>query len=104
MGGELLSSGCPVDAPFPVDPNREDIIGWGYAQQRVNPGDVGPWLNWLWAWQNPQPDKEIVGLRFEPKAGTVVLSAISAGRASSLPAPMGDAPEGAVDAICGNPV
>ncbi len=83
--GENCFRAVAQNAPFPVDPNREEIIAWGYAQQRVNPGDVGPWLNWLWAWHNPQPDKEIVGLRFEPKTGTVVLSAISAGRASSLP-------------------
>jgi hypothetical protein len=42
-------------------------------------------VNWLWAWKNPQPDKTIVGIRFEPVSGLVVVSAISAGEACSLP-------------------
>jgi hypothetical protein len=47
--------------------------------------DSGSWVNWLWAWENPHPQKAIAGVRFEPVAGVVVVSAISAGEASSLP-------------------
>jgi hypothetical protein len=65
-----------VDAPGTV---------WGIAQTRVNTADSGPWVNWLWAWRNPHPDKEIVALRFVPKSGLVVISAVSAGRATSQP-------------------
>ncbi|MFB3902627.1 MAG: CehA/McbA family metallohydrolase [Acidobacteriota bacterium] len=83
--GENCFQAVAQRAPFPVDPSQEESVAWGFAQQRLNPGDNGPWLNWLWAWQNPHPDKAIVGLRFEPKCGTTIISAISAGRASSHP-------------------
>ncbi len=72
--------------PHPVRAHHEQTAGgWGWSQTRVNVADSGPWVNWLWAWQNPHPDKAIVGVRFEPKSGVVVVSAISAGNASSLP-------------------
>jgi hypothetical protein len=58
---------------------------WGTSQTRGNTADGGKWVNWLWAWQNPHPEKEIVGLRFAPKSGLVVVSAVSAGRATSHP-------------------
>jgi hypothetical protein len=44
-----------------------------------------PWVNWLWAWQNPHPDKTIVAVRFEPVSGVVIVSALAAGDASSQP-------------------
>jgi hypothetical protein len=43
------------------------------------------WINWLWAWESLYPEKAIVGIRFEPVSGVVIVSAISAGDASSLP-------------------
>ncbi|UCC64324.1 MAG: hypothetical protein JSV36_04515, partial [Anaerolineae bacterium] len=58
---------------------------WGRTQTRGTAADNGPWVNWLWAWQNPHPGKAIVGVRFEPVSGLVVVSAVSAGDASSLP-------------------
>ena len=82
--GENCFQAVPHNHPIPTDPDQENVA-WGFSQQRAIPADLAPWLNWLWAWQNPHPDKEIVSLRFEPKTGTLVLSAISAGRASSLP-------------------
>jgi hypothetical protein len=42
-------------------------------------------VNWLWAWENPHPEKAIVAFRFEPAYGLVILSAISAGDVSSTP-------------------
>jgi len=57
----------------------------GASQTRVEGRWRGPWINWLWAWQNPRADKAIVGVRFEPVSGTVVVSAIAAGDACSLP-------------------
>jgi len=59
--------------------------GWGVSQMRVGFPDEGPWVNWLWAWENPYPEKTISGLRFEPGAGAVVISAISAGDVAELP-------------------
>lgn len=59
--------------------------GWGKSQTRADAGDFGEWMNWLWAWENPHPEKVISGLRFEPGSGTVVISAVSAGNATSQP-------------------
>jgi len=58
---------------------------WGWSQTRAVAGAGGAWVNYLWAWKNPHPEKAIAGFRFEPASGAVVLSAISAGDASSLP-------------------
>jgi hypothetical protein len=51
----------------------------------VNVADSGTWVNWLWAWENPYPEKIITGIRFEPVSGVVIVSGISAGAASSQP-------------------
>jgi len=70
-------------------PHEQLSPGWGMAQTRVVQPDGGlgggQWINWLWAWENPHPDKAVVGIRFEPVSGLVIVSAISAGNASSLP-------------------
>ena len=58
---------------------------WGRTQTRVDPADGGPWVNWLWAWENPQPKAPVTGFRLEPVSGVIVLWAIAAGEASSLP-------------------
>jgi hypothetical protein len=42
-------------------------------------------MNWLWAWENPHPEKEIVGIRFEPVSGVLIVSGISAGSVISTP-------------------
>jgi hypothetical protein len=58
---------------------------WGMSQTRARILDLGSWCNWIWAWENPHPGKAITGLRVEPVSGVIVLSAISSGRATSLP-------------------
>lgn len=58
---------------------------WGVAQTRATTNDNTLWENWLWAWQNPRPDVPLVGIRFEPRAGVVVISALSAGDVDSFP-------------------
>jgi hypothetical protein len=60
-------------------------VYWGVSQTRARARDLGTWCNWIWAWKNPRPGKAIAGLRIEPVSGPIVLSAISAGRATSLP-------------------
>ena len=76
----------PHIKPRPVRAAHEQLIAdWGRSQMRARVEDREPWMNWLWAWRNPHPDKAITGIRFEPVSGTVVVSAISAGTASSLP-------------------
>ncbi|HUU59729.1 MAG TPA: CehA/McbA family metallohydrolase, partial [Phycisphaerae bacterium] len=54
-------------------------------QTRASSGDSSPWVNWLWAWENPHPRKVIAAVRFEPVAGAVVIAAITAGKVSSNP-------------------
>ena len=58
---------------------------WGRIQTRADSADHRPWVNWLWAWENPHPRKAIAGIRFECVSGVVVVSALSAGKAASMP-------------------
>jgi len=84
--GENCFESVPHRKPHPVRASHEQLIpDWGRSQTRAEVADGGPWMNWLWAWQNLHPDKAIVGVRFEPVSGLVVVSAISAGNASALP-------------------
>ena len=72
--------------PRPVRASHEQTTpGWGHSQTRASASDGGPWMNWLWAWENPHPRKRIAGFRFEPGEGTTILSGISAGRATETP-------------------
>jgi hypothetical protein len=72
--------------PSPGSPTQNQLMeGWGWQQTRVNTNDRFEWTNWLWAWQNPHPEKEVTGLRLESSAGTVVLAALSAGDVSENP-------------------
>jgi hypothetical protein len=73
--------------PYPRRASHEQpVADWGMSQWRVEQPDfVEPWTNWLWAWKNPCMDKSIVGVRFEPVTGVLLVSAISAGNASALP-------------------
>jgi hypothetical protein len=84
--GENCFEAVAHHKPFPVHAAHEQLKpGWGWTQTRVQAADSGPWTNWLWAWENPYPQKTIIGFRFEPKEGVIVISAISAGNTSSLP-------------------
>ena len=72
--------------PQPLRPPHEQLgPGWGHRQTRVSAADDGPWVNWLWAWENPHPGKAIAAIRFEPVSGSVLVSAVSAGKASAQP-------------------
>ncbi|MHB9031499.1 MAG: CehA/McbA family metallohydrolase [Anaerolineae bacterium] len=72
--------------PIPAGQEQQVPPGyWGVSQTRATTADSFPWTNWLFAWANPHPAKEIVGLYCEPQAGAVVLSAVSAGFVNELP-------------------
>lgn len=72
--------------PHPVRAHHEQPDGgWGYTQTRVASADEGPWVNWLWAWRNPHPRKQIAALRIEPGDGALVLFAVSGGKAAEHP-------------------
>lgn len=87
--GENIFEAVTHRKPYPRRGAHEQLSAdWGRTQTRVTQPDGGPgmeWVNWLWAWENPEADKTIVGIRFEPVAGPVIVSAISAGNVSSLP-------------------
>jgi hypothetical protein len=74
--------------PYPLRTLSEQPrpgIGWGNTQPRLDQPDAPPWVNWLWAWQNPHPDRKVAGLQIEPATGVLIVSAITAGRTSSIP-------------------
>ncbi|MBN1998920.1 CehA/McbA family metallohydrolase [candidate division KSB1 bacterium] len=75
--------------PLPLRLHSEQTFPqWGASQFRVQRPKSGMdnWQNFIWAWQNPHPEKKIVGFRFITVKNTrVVISAISAGEASSHP-------------------
>ena len=72
--------------PRPLRPGHEEATkDWGRMIFRVDPVDAGPWLNWLWAWENPHPRKAIAAIRFEPAAGTLLVSAVTAGQTEESP-------------------
>jgi hypothetical protein len=84
--GENCFESVAHQKPRPVRAAHEQRGGpWGWTQTRVSSADGGPWVNWLWVWENPHPEEAIVGLRFEPVSGIVILCAVSAGKASSWP-------------------
>jgi len=79
---------CPIplvseqayDAPMG---NRGSF--YGVSTTRVQQPDFPPWANYLWAWENPHPDKKIVGLTVEPCGFTIILSGVSSGSVASNP-------------------
>jgi len=84
--GENCLQSVAHSKPSPLRAHHEQTASiWGISQTRAKSGDSGKWVNWLWAWENPHPGKRIVGVRFEPISGDIVISAISQGKASSNP-------------------
>ena len=73
---------CPT---LTLSAQPREGVEWGGSQTLVVQPDLLAWTNWLWAWSNPSPEKAVAGLRIEPKAGAIVLSAVTAGRVSSMP-------------------
>ncbi|MCJ8330983.1 MAG: CehA/McbA family metallohydrolase [Lentisphaeria bacterium] len=64
--------------PIPLSQDTE--FGWIFGQMGQHPRNWGPeahWLNWLWAWENPHPNKAIKEIVLQPGSGPVLLSAIS---------------------------
>ncbi len=74
----------PVNEQPSMLVDTEGVV-YGSAETRVATRDLGAWLNWLWAWRNPHPEKTITALRFTPRSGAIILSAVSAGSANDEP-------------------
>jgi hypothetical protein len=85
--GENCINAVAHHKPAPVRQHHEQPIDyWGGSQTRTSMDDRGAWINWLWAWKNPHPDKKITGFLFEPnKKAAIVLSAVTAGQIHSNP-------------------
>ena len=84
--GENCFQAVAQHKPHPLRAPHEQLgDGWGWKQTRAAVADDGPWVNWLWAWENPYPEKAVVGVRFEPVSGLVVVSAIAAGDVTEQP-------------------
>ncbi|GMV99224.1 MAG: hypothetical protein AMXMBFR84_03630 [Candidatus Hydrogenedentota bacterium] len=76
---------APTFAPESLPPFGSRPYGWAVMQTRSQINDLMPWNNWLWAWENPHPEKAIVGMRVLPHAGTVVISGMAAGEVTRQP-------------------
>ena len=74
----------PVPLPHEQAPTP-DGRPWGNTQTRVGGTYAFPWTNWLWAWENPHPAKAIVAVRLEPRAGTTLVFAVTAGDVTAHP-------------------
>ena len=87
--GENCFAAVAHHKPYPLSAHHEAPLAsekqWGWRATRVVPADDSAWVNWLWAWENPQPEKAICGFRFEPSSGVVIVSAVSAGNVASSP-------------------
>ncbi|MBN1316646.1 MAG: CehA/McbA family metallohydrolase [Anaerolineales bacterium] len=87
--GENCFEAVAYHKPYPLRAGQTQYSpGWGFAQTRVwqPDGQFGAdWVGWLWAWENPLPEKALIGVRFHPVSGAIVVSAISAGNVSSNP-------------------
>ncbi|HEY3289871.1 MAG TPA: hypothetical protein VGK87_07080, partial [Anaerolineae bacterium] len=85
--GENCFEAVPMRKQAPIHPPHEQLVdGWGGAQTRIDSNrDNARWMNWIWSWENPRPELPITAIRFEPISGVMVLFAVTAGQASSLP-------------------
>jgi hypothetical protein len=86
--GENCFEAVGYKEPYPLCDDARDkheTRAWGHVQFRTLAADLEPWMNWLWAWENPAPTKPIVALRFEPGENPVIISTISAGNVDETP-------------------
>ncbi len=74
-------------APFRMGPNDEVPNSfWGWNLTNATSNDmVRLWLNWLWAWENPHPERPLKELRIHPKGAGVLLFGLCAGNTPSSP-------------------
>ena len=86
--GENCFEAVGYKEPAPLRDHGHDTtenMAWGWVQFRTQMPDMQPWMNWLHAWENPNPRKPIVALRFEPGDTPVIVSAVSAGDVQASP-------------------
>jgi hypothetical protein len=84
--GENCVEAVAHQKPYAIRAHHEQMYPyWGGSQCRARVQDRWEWTNWIWAWENPHPEKTITGICCEPVSGTIVLSAISAGNVTANP-------------------
>ena len=84
--GEQCFQAVPSGKPHPIRAAHEQPNpDWSRSQVRVAEGDDNPWINWLWAWENPHPEKELAGIRFEPVSGSILVFGLAAGNVAEHP-------------------
>jgi hypothetical protein len=84
--GENCLQAVPSFKPHPLRAAHEQPNSdWSRSQVRVTFGNDNPWINWVWAWENPYPDKLITGIRFEPAPGVILVSGLAAGNVVEQP-------------------
>jgi hypothetical protein len=80
--GENCFQSVPAPKPRPKRPHHEQpstFAYWGLTQTQIDYDfKEQPLIHWLWAWENPFPEREITGFRFEPVCGTTLVMAVSA--------------------------
>ena len=84
--GENCFEAVALHKPQPIRASHEQTNSyWGQSQTRVDTRDFAPWDNWLYAWENPHPERNITEIHFEPGNGVIVVSAVTAGEVFSTP-------------------
>ena len=84
--GENCFEAVPHRKPRPRHASHEQLRqGWGESQTRVDSAEGPGFLAWLYAWENPAPDRAMESIAFEPGAGSVVVFAVSAGSVGAHP-------------------
>ncbi|MER9664266.1 CehA/McbA family metallohydrolase [Mesorhizobium sp. M0159] len=64
---------------------QNPTVQWGERQTQLVFEDPTPYHNFVWAFQNPHPEKPVKAIRFEPVCGTLLISGVAAGNARSMP-------------------
>jgi len=55
--GENCFACVPHHKPYPLRLEQDQAPpSWGRRQYRVEVADAGPWMTWLYAWENPRPE------------------------------------------------
>ncbi len=84
--GENCFQAVAAHKPRPSRASHEQTNpNWGFSQTRADSADWSQWTSWLWAWENPHPERPIAGVRCKPGCGNVVISAITAGQVETQP-------------------
>ncbi|NLV75230.1 MAG: CehA/McbA family metallohydrolase [Chloroflexi bacterium] len=80
---QAVAAHKPMTLPAAQEQKGAD---WGWSQTRVEQPDIRPWTNWLYAWENPHPERAIVRLELCAAPATMlVLSGIAAGDVTEHP-------------------